>query len=250
MGQLFIFLQLTCIMKKILITGTTSGIGYGLAKELLSQDNRVYGLGRREATDFQSNPNYKHLQIDLTDYPKVENELPGFIEEINHFDLVILNSGILGEIKWMSEVGVDEMKRVMEINVMANKVFLDIVLKLKTASQVVGMSSKASLRSTPGWGPYCLSKAGLNMLMNIYAKEYPDTHFSSFAPGLVDSEIQEAIYQIKETEKYPSVGRLQEARYTDEMPDAISVAPKLLWGMEKALELESGGFLDVRDIEQ
>lgn len=101
------------------------------------------------------------------------------------------------------------MKRVMEINVWANKVLLDLLFKtIGKIKQIIGMSTKASLRSSPGWGAYSVSKAGLDMLMDVYAKEHPDTHFNAFAPGLVDSEIQETIWQIGETDKYPTIKKL------------------------------------------
>lgn len=233
----------------ILITGTSSGIGLGLAQEFLERGNTVWGVSRRKVSSLKNEKNYHHLQLNLTDYDAVNSKLPEFISGVNHLDLIILNAGILGQIKWMSELGVEKMKEVMEINVWANKVLLDLVFKkVKTIKQVIGISSKASLRSTPGWGPYSLSKAGLNMLMNIYAKEYPGTHFNAFAPGLIDSEIQDTIWNISETDKYPSVKTLKEARYTNLMPDPRSAAPVLIGGMEKALLHESGSFVDVREM--
>lgn len=233
----------------ILITGTSSGIGNGLAKEFLKRDANVWGISRRNPEDLFKEKKYNHLTLDLKDATNVYQLVPEFIKGVKQFDLIVLNSGILGEIKWMSEISVEKMKEVFEINVWANKVLLDILFAhIKKINQVIGMSSKASLRSTPGWGPYSLSKAGLNMLMNIYAKEHLDTHFTAFAPGLVDSEIQETIYNIKEIEKYPTIKTLQDARYTDTMPDSIIAAPMLISGIEKALEFESGSFVDVRDI--
>jgi len=234
---------------RILITGTSSGIGHGLAMEYLSRGHDVLGISRRDAGSLDGEGQYQHLRLDLTDYRKVEEEVPGFLQGISKLDLVILNAGVLGEVGLMSEVDVEEMKRVMEINVWANKVLLDVLFRqVDAVSQVVGMSTKSALRSSPGWGPYSVSKAGLNMLMNVYAKERSETHFIAFAPGLVDSEIQEEIYAMEETGKYPAIERLQEARHTDEMPDPGTAAPRLIWGMEKALEHESGSFLDVRDM--
>jgi hypothetical protein len=86
------------------------------------------------------------------------------------------------------------------------------------------------------------------MLMNVYANEYPDTHFNAFAPGLVDSEIQETIWQIRETDKYPTIQRLQDARHTEAMPEPGEAAPMLIDGMSKALDYESGTFVDVREM--
>lgn len=233
----------------IMITGTSSGIGNGLAKEFLERGNKVWGISRRKKDELDGHENYKHLQLDLTHHKKVKELVPGFIGEQGSFDLVVLNAGILGDIRWMEEVDVDGMKKVMEINVWSNKVLLDVLfgmgLKIR---QVVGMSSGAALRSTPGWGPYSMSKAALDMLMNIYSKEYPDTHFIAFAPGLVDTEIQEHIYSLEETEKYPALKRLQDARHTEQMPDAETAAPMLIEGFEKALEHESGSHVDVREM--
>ena len=87
------------------------------------------------------------------------------------------------------------------------------------------------------------------MLMNIYAKEYPDTHFIAFAPGLVDTAMQDYIYGIEDVEKYPSAKNLQEARYTEKMPDPIKAAPTLIRGIERSLNYESGTHVDVREME-
>ncbi|MEJ2596108.1 MAG: SDR family NAD(P)-dependent oxidoreductase [bacterium] len=234
---------------RILITGTSSGIGYGLAKNFLKQNAEVLGISRREPKDLLKHPHYHHLSIDLTRPGDLNKLLPGFLSDTDRLDRVILNSGVLGEIKYMKETSLEEMKAVMEINVWANKSLLDLLFNLNiNIEQVVGISSGAALRSTPGWGSYALSKAGLDMLMNIYAKEYPETHFSAFAPGLVDTQMQDYIYQIEDVEKYPSAKNLQQARYTDEMPDPVSAASKLIRGMEKALEYDSGSHVDVREM--
>lgn len=234
----------------ILITGTSSGIGLGLAQEFLARGEDVRGISRRPAEGLSEHGGYRHLQLDLTDFDQVKAQVPPFLDDLERLDLVVLNAGVLGEIAWQSEVVLEEMKRVTEINVWANKVLLDLLFReVPEIGQVAGMSTKAALRSSPGWGPYSVSKAGLNMLMNVYAKEYPDTHFTAFAPGLVDSEIQEHIYHIEETDKYPTLEKLQAARYTEAMPDPRAAAPKLIEGMEKALEADSGSFVDVRDMD-
>lgn len=233
----------------VFITGTSSGIGHGLAMEYLSRGASVWGMSRREVAGLAEENNYHHLQIDITDYENIGQQLAGFFKDVKTFDIVILNAGVLGQIRFAAEVSLEEMKKVMEVNVWANKVLLDILFSLDLKiKQVIGMSSKASLRSTPGWGSYSMSKAGLNMLMNIYAKEFTDTHFSAFAPGLVDSEIQEQIWQVKERDKFPAAARLQDARYTDEMPEARMAAPLLIEGFEKALKYDSGSFVDVREM--
>ncbi len=234
---------------QILITGTSSGIGQGLATEYANRGDVVFGISRRPAQDLLQYETYRHLQLDLTEYKEVNRLVPEYIGGLERLDLVILNAGVLGPIAWMSELDVEEMKQVMEVNVWANKVLLDLLFRyVGEIRQVVGMSTKASLHSSPGWGAYSVSKAGLNMLMNVYANEYPDTQFNAFAPGLVDSEIQETIWHIRETDKYPTIQRLQDARHTEAMPEPGEAAPMLIDGMKKTLDYDSGTFVDVREI--
>lgn len=115
----------------ILITGTSSGIGYGLASEFLKRNAQVWGISRRGAIELSKNQNHHHLQLDLTDDVRVNKLIPVHLSAIGHFDLVILNAGILGEIKYMNDVSVEQMKRVMEVNVWANKTLLDLLFNDK-----------------------------------------------------------------------------------------------------------------------
>ena len=79
-----------------------------MAREFPSRGNRVLGISRREAEDFQKEEGYRHLRLDLTDFDAVEDQLPGFLKDTPILDLVVLNAGVLGEIRWMKEVGVEE----------------------------------------------------------------------------------------------------------------------------------------------
>lgn len=235
----------------LLITGTSSGIGHGLAQEYLEHGNHVWGISRRLANNLFDYKTYTHLQLDLTDYTQVQTQVPVFIGELSQLDMVILNAGILGDIGLISELNTDAMKQAMEINVWANKVLLDVLLASSVnVKQVIGMSSLLSVHASAGWGAYSVSKAALNMLISIYATEHPDTHFTSFGPGAIDSEIQESISRIQDTHKYPQIAQLQQMRLIGAMPDARQAAPRLINAIRKTLNYESGRFLDIRDLEQ
>ncbi len=57
--------------------------------------------------------------------------------------------------------------------------------------QVIMVSSGATVLGNKGWGAYALSKAGLNMLARLYDHEFPDTHISALAPGLIDTAMMD-----------------------------------------------------------
>jgi len=233
----------------VLITGTSSGIGHALAQEYLNRGAKVWGISRRTVKDLSSDK-YFHLSVDLCDYAQVAAQLPSFISGLKTCDLLVLNAGILGDIKCMDEMDLSTMKEVFEVNVWSQKFLLDhLFQEVEEVKQLIAISSGSALRSSPGWGAYAMSKAGLNMLMNIYAKEVPRTHFTALAPGLVDTEIQARISTMTDGDKYPAIKRLQAARHTAAMPSAQEAAPMLIKAIEKVLENESGGFSDVRTMD-
>src|SRR5699024_5136396 len=99
--------------------------------------------------------------------------------------LAFLNAGMLGEFRVMPELGLDELRQAMDINVWANKVILDWFARHSPPRQIVLISSGASVKGNQGWGSYALSKATLNMLTQLYAHDLPDSHLLALAPGLV-----------------------------------------------------------------
>lgn len=228
----------------ILITGTSSGIGYGLAKHFSEAGHQVYGISRRETKI--SNDNFHHLSLDLLDYPAVQSKLPEFLSNID-LDLAILNAGVLGKIQPMAKAELDELKNTMELNLWSQKVLLDTLLSKNKVETVIGISSGAAVNGNMGWSGYSLSKAALNMLIQLYAKEFEDTKFYAFAPGLVDTNMQDYLWEVSE-EKYPSVKKLHDARGTENMPKPEEFAKKFESALPKLLKLESGEFADLRKI--
>ncbi len=234
----------------ILITGTSSGIGSGLAMYYLKKDHIVYGISRRNNEILDRYSNFRFLSQDLSDFAATEEAIPKLLEHVDTLDLVILNAGVLGKINDMQDTPLEEIKKVMDINVWSNKVIIDTVFDTVTKiRQVVGISSGAAVSGARGWNAYSLSKSTLNMLIDLYAKEHEETHFSALAPGIIDTDMQEYIATIEEEEKFPVVKYLKGMKGTAEMPPADEVAADLAEAMSVLTRYESGSFQDVRKMD-
>lgn len=233
---------------RILITGVSSGLGHGLAKYYINMGADVYGCSRRSPEDLiEQGLNF--CALDLSQQAESESRFRDWIEAIESFDCVILNAGILGKIKDMRACSMEELQKTMEVNVWANKWILDACFaEGRKIKQVVGISSGASLSGSRGWNGYSLSKAALNMLIKLYAGECPSTHFTSLAPGLVDTAMQDYMTSLPEDPRYAPIEILKAAKGTDAMPSGYECAKKLVDAFPRLLEKESGGYADIRKL--
>lgn len=150
---------------------------------------------------------------------------------------------MLGEIKSSIELKVSQLKEVYELNVYANKELLDIFSTIKV-NNIIAISSGASVNGSKGWASYSLSKAGVNMLINLYSKELLDTKLLAVAPGVIETPMTDYIRFDIDDEKFPSVKRLKESH----IQKPAQAAQRLDNVIENINKFTSGEFIDVRNI--
>ena len=72
---------------RVLITGTSSGIGKGIAEKFLKEGHNVTGIDRKDASI--QNKNYTHICMDI----RAKEQYP----ELEPLDIVINNAGVQNE---------------------------------------------------------------------------------------------------------------------------------------------------------
>lgn len=232
-------------MKNIFISGVSTGLGHALAVAYLEKDYKVYAVGRESPATLDKHPNFFFFPYDLSQTYMLKETLQEFIQK-RSFETAILNAGILGEIKPLNQTELMHIKEVMEVNVWANKELIDALSEYAFVDQIVGISSGASINGSKGWGAYSLSKSSLNMLLNVYAKELPDIHFTALAPGVIDTDMVRHILHNADEKTYPSVTRLKNGK----IQTPKEAAHLLIKTFPKLYDYESGSYLDVRTMEE
>jgi NAD(P)-dependent dehydrogenase (short-subunit alcohol dehydrogenase family) len=231
-------------LKNILITGIGSGLGKALAELYHARGDRVYAIGRILPPSLAEEEHFFFQHCDLSDPHTIKAHVRPFLRG-GSFDLVILNAGMLGEIKLLSETSLDEIHKVMDLNVWANKELIDLLGEEASVTQVVAMSSGAAVNGSKGWGAYALSKASLNMLLKVYAKEFPRIHFCALAPGVINTPMVRHIVEEVDEERFPSVKRLKDGPILTPRQGAL----RLIETFEKLKQYESGSFIDIREMD-
>jgi NAD(P)-dependent dehydrogenase (short-subunit alcohol dehydrogenase family) len=227
------------------ITGISSGLGLGLARRLGDRGWGVYGCSRRGC----ALPNVHDIRLDLGDEVAVAPTLDRLLSDIEGLELVVLNAGVLGEIRDLSTTPLADLQGVMAVNVWANKLILDWLHAWgRPVAQIVLISSGAAVLGSRGWGGYALSKATLNMLAKLYAHEFDGTHITALAPGIIDTAMMDHLCDEADVETFPALERLRRARGTAAMPGPDKAAARLLSVLPQLRGYPSGSFVDIRQI--
>jgi len=228
--------------KKILITGNTSGLGFALTEILLAGGNKVFSLSKRP---LKKRKNLKSVVCNLRDINKIKTKLKKLLNT-KKIDYVILNAGILGQIKDISKINYSEINEIFKVNVFANKEILDylIIKKIKT-KMIIGILSGAALAPKYGWYLYCSSKAAFKFLIESYANEEPKRKFLNIAPGLIKTKMQKEICKINEKKIY-SVKKFKQLNKSNQIPSAYEVAQNIVSAILKLKKKNSGSYFDIR----
>lgn len=229
------------MQKNILITGCSSGLGLALTNYYLSKEFKVYGISRNKPNI--NNQRFILKNFDLSNISEIKTELSSFIKDVEEFDTIFLNAGMLGKIKLLNDLSINELNEVYSLNVYANKEILDILMNVKVKNIIV-ISSGASKNGYKGWGAYSLSKAGVNMLVNLYSNEMIDTKIIALAPGVIETPMTDYIRFDLDENIFPSVKKLNEGII--QTPE--ETAQKIFKFTQKLDNFASGNYVDIRDI--
>jgi 3-oxoacyl-[acyl-carrier protein] reductase len=169
------------IKKKIIITGTSSGLGLELAKKFLSDGNYVWGCSRSKSSILHKN--YSHSIIDIEKVKQINkwvNKIKN--ETTNNVDLLILNAAYYKRNLNFFESDKDIVKTI-SINLISSiliiKKITELMLK-KNKGMIVFFSSSAVVVKDVGTSSYSSSKAGLEMFAKILDKEIKKFKIKTF----------------------------------------------------------------------
>lgn len=168
-----------------LVTGASRGLGRAVARALAREGAHVIitarTTGALEELDDEiraSGGKATLLQLDLRRGERIDQLGPTIFQRWGKLDIFIGNAGILGPLSPLPHVTQDAWAAVMDINLTANWRLirtLDPLLQRSDAGRAVFVTSGASSGHHAYWGPYAVSKAGLEALARTYAHEVANT---------------------------------------------------------------------------
>jgi len=187
-------------MAKVVVTGTSRGIGYELVKWLAAGGHSVLALSRNpmpvEGLDL---PGVLSLPFDITDPAASETAATWVRSNWGRADVLIHNAGSLVN-KPFSETRAEDFEAVYRVNVFGVATLTRAMLPvMEPGGHVLVISSMGGIQGSakfPGLAAYSSSKGAVITLTELLAEEYKDTGpaFNALALGAVQTEMLEAAF--------------------------------------------------------
>ena len=187
-------------MKNIVITGTSRGIGFELAKQFAENGYQVLALSRNtEPLSAVNHKNITTLSVDISNNDDL-NKVTDFIKSTwEKVDILINNAGKLIN-KPFTEISSEDFLEVYKVNVFGVAEITKLMIPfLPKGSHVVTISSIGGIQGSlkfPGLAAYSSAKGAVITLSELLAEEYKEQQiaFNVLALGAVQTEMLEEAF--------------------------------------------------------
>ncbi|MBX3022334.1 MAG: 3-oxoacyl-[acyl-carrier-protein] reductase [Bdellovibrionales bacterium] len=240
--------------KRVVITGSSRGIGAGIAKYMAAQ-------GARVAVTYSSNPDsaekvlaelegdgHMLLKLDVTSSESVEKGFDEVFKKFDGLDALVNNAGITRD-QLLMRMKDEDFDAVMATNLrgayLCCKAVMRPMLKARSGS-IVNVSSVVGQMGNPGQSNYSASKAGLEGLTRSIALEVASRgiRVNAVAPGFIVTDMTDAL---NEQQKEAIQGRIPLGRLgsVDDIAQSVSflVSDMSLYITGQVLQVNGGLYM-------
>lgn len=169
-----------------LVTGASRGIGRAVALGMARAGAHVVLLARTVGALEEVDDEIRAfggtatlVSLDLKKTEKLDALGPSILQRWGKLDILVANAGLLGPLSPLGHITADAWREVIDVNLTANWHLIravDPLLRRSDSGRAIFVSSGAASGKNAYWGPYAVSKAGLEALAKSWAAELGQTN--------------------------------------------------------------------------
>ena len=185
------------MVKNVLITGATGGIGLDLSESFYKKGYSVILLGRnnKKLKEVCNSISEKitYYQCDLRNEEEINSISTKIINDIGTIDILVNNAGVTDDSLFI-RMGIEKWKGVIDTNLNANFILTNSMIKPMIKSRwgrIINITSIVCHTGNPGQSNYCASKAGIIGMSKSLAHEVAKRGITvnCISPGFIETKM-------------------------------------------------------------
>jgi benzil reductase ((S)-benzoin forming) len=179
------------MMKKILITGCTKGLGFSLALQFAKEGCYVFAVGRNIHQLKKLAEQSSFIQTIAADITTIDGRQK-ITQAVGNEILSIVHNAAIAEPMQFANLSENSLRLHFETNYFAPLLITQQLLPLLKGQRVLHISSGAASIPLAGLLPYCATKAALEHTTQCLNAELnlQEIYFANLRPGMVDTDMQ------------------------------------------------------------
>ena len=175
--------------KCVLVTGSSSGIGYEITLKLLDLGAKVIGIARNHDRSNLENKNYVTYNCDVSDHHKLEKIFKQILKNHPQINCLISNAGY-GDFGPLENFSTLQINNFVATNLTSHLVITKLLLphfKRNKMGDIIFIGSEAGLIGAKNGSLYCAAKFGLRGFTESLSKDVASKNIrvSIINPGMV-----------------------------------------------------------------
>jgi len=217
--------------KIALITGASRGIGAAVAERFAREGAHVVlaartvgGLEEVDDAVRAVGGSATLVPVDLRDFIKIDELAAALSNRWGRLDILVGNAAEFGVFAPLGHIDPATWNEVVDLNLTSNWRLIramDPLLRAAAAGRAIFVTSGVARGVFPYWGPYAVSKAGLEMLVKIYAGEVAKTRVRAnlIDPGIVRTRLRARAFPGEDPAALPSPESVADAFLALALPE-------------------------------
>ena len=195
-------------MRIAAVTGSTRGIGRGIAQKLEKEGYRVVYSGTRAVPTSELPENAVYIGCNIADAPQRENFFGEIMRRFGRLDVLVNNAGMAPRVRRdILETTEESFDEVLGVNLKGTffmcQAAAKIMLELKHkgledySPRIINIGSMSAYTSSTSRGEYCISKAGISMVTLLFADRLAEAGIPVFEirPGIIDTDMTKVVHE-------------------------------------------------------